>query len=73
MVSLKEMNSISEECNDLKQRYDRCFNNWYSECFLKGRTEDPCKQIFEQYQNCLRKAASELNLQLWEIEADILG
>lgn len=68
-----EMNSISPECTEVKRRYDQCFNTWYAEVFLKGRKGDPCKQLFEQYQSCLRKAASELKLDLWEIEADVLG
>ena len=29
------MNSIGEECNELKQSYDACFNVWFAEKFLR--------------------------------------
>jgi TRIAP1/MDM35 family protein len=32
------MNSIGENCNELKTKYDACFNQWFSEKFLKGKT-----------------------------------
>lgn len=51
---LKIMNSISEECNDLKKRYDACFNTWYTENFLRGDTKsDPCRELFESYRTCV--------------------
>jgi len=38
------MNSLGRECNELKGKYDDCFNVWFSQKFLKGDTnEDMCK------------------------------
>jgi len=34
------MSSVGEDCNELKQQYDACFNSWFSERFLKGQTDD---------------------------------
>ena len=51
---LKIMNSISEECTDLKKNYDACFNSWYTEKFLRGETKsEPCKELFESYRACV--------------------
>ena len=30
------MNSLDPECNELKKKYDSCFNLWFTEKFLKG-------------------------------------
>ena len=49
------MNSIGENCNDLKSRYDACFNAWFSEKFLKGHIDDSvCKPLFLSYQKCVQ-------------------
>lgn len=49
------MNSIGEECTELKRQYDACFNNWFSEKFLKGQTDDSmCAPIFKVYQECVK-------------------
>ena len=64
-VSKSEMNSLGPECNELKQKYDACFNLWFSEKFLKsgGSTSDcskeeatpsMCEPIFVLYQKCVR-------------------
>lgn len=49
------MNSIGEECTDLKKKYDDCFNSWFSERFLKGDHDDSvCAGIFKVYQECVK-------------------
>lgn len=49
------MNSIGENCNELKSKYDACFNAWFSEKFLKGHTDDAvCKPLFLSYQKCVQ-------------------
>ncbi|XP_003739287.2 serine/threonine-protein phosphatase alpha-2 isoform-like [Galendromus occidentalis] len=67
------MNSLDQNCNDLKKRYEECFNAWFSDGFLKGDLRDPCKEIFQNYTGCVKKAVEEHKINLWEIEADILG
>lgn len=49
------MNSIGPTCNELKKQYDDCFNLWFAEHFLKGRTDDSmCAPIFKVYQQCVK-------------------
>ena len=49
------MDSIGEECTELKRAYDTCFNTWFSEKFLKGEYKsDPCANIFQTYQACVK-------------------
>jgi TRIAP1/MDM35 family protein len=50
-----KMNSIGEDCNELKNKYDSCFNNWFSEKFLRGSTDDSvCQPLFKVYQKCVQ-------------------
>ncbi|XP_005186566.1 TP53-regulated inhibitor of apoptosis 1-like [Musca domestica] len=65
------MNSLGEDCNELKRKYDACFNLWFSERFLKGDNDDSmCAPIFKVYQECVKKAMEEQKIELREIEAD---
>lgn len=50
------MDSIAPECTDIKHHYDKCFNQWFSEKFLKGDTTVPtsCENLFEEYQKCIK-------------------
>lgn len=45
--------SIGPECTELKQKYDTCFNKWYSEKFLKGDTTPECEDLFKDYKACV--------------------
>jgi len=68
------MNSIGENCTDLKKQYDDCFNSWFSEKFLRGSMDDTvCSGIFSVYQQCVKNAMKEQNLEFKEVEKDILG
>lgn len=68
------MNSIGKECNELKAKYDECFQVWFSEKFLKGDTnEDMCKPIFGVYKECVRNAMKEHNIDLKAVDQEILG
>jgi len=49
------MNSISSDCQDLKNQYDTCFNRWFRDKFLKGHVEDAaCSELFKSYQLCVK-------------------
>lgn len=48
------MNSVGEDCIELKKAYEECFNKWFSEKFLKGVTEDSCSPQFRVYQQCVK-------------------
>lgn len=68
------MNSIGEECTDLKKKYDDCFNTWFSERFLKGDQDDSvCAGIFKIYQECVKNAMKQQSIDFKEIDKDILG
>ncbi|KAL3185713.1 hypothetical protein MRX96_028616 [Rhipicephalus microplus] len=67
------MNSVGEECNELKQKYDACFHSWFSEQFLRGRKEDHCASLLKVYQECVKNAIRSQNIELWELEQDVLG
>ncbi|TMW53424.1 hypothetical protein DOY81_001498 [Sarcophaga bullata] len=65
------MNSLGDDCNELKRKYDECFNLWFSDRFLKGDNDDSmCAPIFKVYQECVKKAMQEQKIELREIEAD---
>lgn len=68
------MNSIGDACKSLKDEYDACFNTWFSEQFLKGRTNDSmCQPLFKVYQECVKKVMKEQNIEIQEVEKDLLG
>ncbi|KAH8358200.1 hypothetical protein KR084_007675 [Drosophila pseudotakahashii] len=63
------MSSVGDDCNELKQQYDACFNSWFSERFLKGQTDDSaCAPIFRVYQECVKRAIKEKKINLREID-----
>ncbi|KAF7724253.1 Mitochondrial distribution and morphology protein 35 [Apophysomyces ossiformis] len=45
--------SVGANCTELKQKYDACFNRWYSEKFLKGDTTPECEELFKDYRACV--------------------
>jgi TRIAP1/MDM35 family protein len=49
------MNSFAPECTKAKKEYDNCFNNWYSEKFLKGESmENECADLWHEYEDCVK-------------------
>lgn len=68
------MNSIGPNCTELKNVYDACFQNWFANNFLKGETDDSmCKEQFQKYSECVRKAMKEQKIDMKEVEIDILN
>ncbi|KAG7697954.1 hypothetical protein KL930_001616 [Ogataea haglerorum] len=46
--------SFAPECTDLKQKYDACFNYWYTEKFLKGKSVyNECEDLWADYKECI--------------------
>lgn len=65
------MNSLGEDCNELKKQYDACFNAWFSGRFLQGDTDDSvCSPIFKVYQECVKKAMVEHKIEFREMQGD---
>lgn len=49
--------SFAPECTESKNKYDECFNNWYSEKFLKGKSlENECTELWDTYITCVNTA-----------------
>jgi len=69
------MNSIGKDCNELKQKYEECFNSWFADKYLKGlgRDDQSCEPLFRVYQNCVKKAINDQKIELWEIDKNVLG
>ncbi|RZF34495.1 hypothetical protein LSTR_LSTR011737 [Laodelphax striatellus] len=68
------MNSVGNQCTDLKQQYDACFQTWFTERFLKGDMNDEiCAPLFRVYQQCLKKTMKEKQIEFKEVDNDHLG
>ncbi len=66
------MSSISPDCNDLKHKYDDCFNVWFSEKFLKGDTKDGCESLLTAYSDCVQKVLKEKKVNVDEVEKELV-
>ena len=64
------MNSISKKCQEAKEKYDACFNTWFSERYLKGHVEDECDHLFRVYQRCVKEAVAEHKIELWNLPSE---
>ncbi|KAJ1093370.1 hypothetical protein NDU88_006471 [Pleurodeles waltl] len=63
------MNSVGEECTEMKREYDQCFNRWFSERFLRGEGgADPCRDLFRGYRECVQKAIKEKDIPIEGLE-----
>ncbi|ORY84947.1 mitochondrial distribution/morphology family 35/apoptosis [Protomyces lactucae-debilis] len=48
------------ECTKLKKEYDECFNDWYTNQFLAGKSNlNECEDLFIDYKACVQKAMAE--------------
>ncbi|KAK3871255.1 hypothetical protein Pcinc_023595 [Petrolisthes cinctipes] len=57
--------NVSKDCQELKRLYDSCFNQWYSEKFLRGQTNDTsCDPIYKQYKQCVGAALAKLRIEI---------
>ncbi|XP_003395324.1 TP53-regulated inhibitor of apoptosis 1-like isoform X1 [Bombus affinis] len=63
-----------EACKELKEKYDRCFNDWFSEKFLRGINDDSeCAPLLKVYTKCVAQAMKEQNINLDEVNVAHLG
>ncbi|ODV62258.1 TRIAP1/MDM35 family protein, partial [Ascoidea rubescens DSM 1968] len=52
--------SFAPECTISKKRYDDCFNNWYTEKFLAGKSmKNECQELWLTYKACVDKALTK--------------
>lgn len=66
------MDSIGEECRDLKKKYDDCFNEWFGE-YLKGKTTDTCSELYKEYRQCVHKVLQAKGIDVDEAYKKVLG
>lgn len=46
--------SFAPECTEAKTKYDNCFNGWYTEKFLKGKSmQNECEDLWHEYKECI--------------------
>jgi len=56
--------SFAPECTELKKTYDSCFNEWYSEKFLKGKSvENECTKEWYAYIGCVNENLKKKSIQ----------
>ena len=50
------MPSFAEECSAAKEKYDACFNSWFKNSFLQGKSDhdEECGDLFSEYQSCIK-------------------
>lgn len=49
--------SFAPECTDAKLEYDDCFNKWYTEKFLQGKSiQNECTGLWDNYITCVNTA-----------------
>ncbi|KAK2156385.1 hypothetical protein LSH36_214g00003 [Paralvinella palmiformis] len=60
------MNSVSPKCQQLKEDYDKCFNHWFTDKYLKGVKKEDCIDVFRSYQSCVKDAIKEKGINISE-------
>jgi len=63
------MNSIDTKCNELKWKYDECFNRWLSEDYLNNEKKFPenfvpCQEFQTPYQACVKSYLEKEGIKL---------
>eukprot|EP00435_Cladocopium_sp_Y103_P007972 s4116_g2.t1 len=51
-------------CQPFKDRYDKCFNVWYRQGFLRHQLNNPCDDQFEDYKACILEELSARGLRI---------
>ncbi|XP_025191000.1 TP53-regulated inhibitor of apoptosis 1-like isoform X2 [Melanaphis sacchari] len=73
-TKVERLNSFHPDCNELKQRYDECFNVWFTEHYMNGHyNNEGCNKVFELYTDCVKRGMKEYGLQYEETTASHLG
>eukprot|EP00929_Paragymnodinium_shiwhaense_P045965 TRINITY_DN23432_c0_g1_i1.p4 TRINITY_DN23432_c0_g1~~TRINITY_DN23432_c0_g1_i1.p4 ORF type:complete len:102 (+),score=26.82 TRINITY_DN23432_c0_g1_i1:100-405(+) len=53
---------VLEWCSPYKLQYDKCFNKWYSQGFLRGNLNNTCDDLFEDYRACVLEGCAARGL-----------
>lgn len=47
---------MSDKCRDLRENYEKCFQEWLDSDFFKGKAKGPmvpCREELDNYHKCL--------------------
>ncbi|VVC26544.1 Hypothetical protein CINCED_3A010316 [Cinara cedri] len=59
-----------DECNSFKKEYEKCFNIWFRDKFLKGIDDDSmCSKLLKNYTNCVKKAMEGKDIDIEELRS----
>ncbi|XP_074309697.1 uncharacterized protein At4g33100 isoform X1 [Silene latifolia] len=65
--------STTSPCAHLRTAYHNCFNNWYSEKFVKGQWQnEECVAEWQKYRTCLSQHLEDKQLSKF-LEAEASG
>lgn len=54
-TKVDRLNSFHPDCDELKQKYDQCFNVWFTEHYMNGHyNNEGCNKVFELYTDCVK-------------------
>ncbi|XP_025414316.1 TP53-regulated inhibitor of apoptosis 1-B-like [Sipha flava] len=57
-----------DECKSFKKEYDKCFNTWFRDKFLKGSNDDSmCSELLKHYTGCVKKAMKDKDIDIREL------
>ncbi|XP_016662326.1 TP53-regulated inhibitor of apoptosis 1 isoform X2 [Acyrthosiphon pisum] len=63
---MNDSNSM-DECKSFKKQYDKCFNAWFRDKFLKGSNDDSvCSELLKNYTGCVKNAMKEKDIVIGE-------
>jgi len=60
-AKVDRLNSFHPDCDELKEKYDECFNVWFTEHYMNGHyNNEGCNKIFELYTDCVKVCLNKL-------------
>ncbi|XP_022175769.1 TP53-regulated inhibitor of apoptosis 1-like [Myzus persicae] len=63
-TKVDRLKSFHPDCDELKQKYDQCFNVWFTEHYMNGHyNNEGCNKVFELYTDCVKRGMKEYGLQ----------
>lgn len=53
-INLETNDSILVECTEYKRLYDKCFNDWFANKYIKGSNDmSECTKDYNRYMKCV--------------------
>ncbi|GBG26536.1 TP53-regulated inhibitor of apoptosis 1 [Hondaea fermentalgiana] len=61
------MEKANKKCAKIKQVYENCFRQWYTEEFMKGNVMPGCQDEFDEYKDCVIAVMQNKHVDVGEI------